>query len=106
MLRGAGRPLQDDQRSSLEYRLTDAFHRLLVHGLADFHGLLSHSTDEEEGGRLTTLRFSSGQARSGAPAYSCGDVLMALETAQPLTAESLSLCMAQHIPQPGSMQLD
>jgi hypothetical protein len=86
----------------IEYRLTDSFHRLMVHGLAEYHGLLSQSSDEEGGGRLTVLRCSPGQKLSGAPDISCGDILMALEEQEgALTVESLSECMAQHIPEQG-----
>lgn len=84
---------------TLEYRLADGFHRLLVHGLADFHGLISQSVDEESGVRLTTLRFPKRTEPVGAPAFSCGDLLMALEAAEPLTPHNLADYMGQHVPQ-------
>jgi hypothetical protein len=91
--------LQDNlDKPTLDYKLADGFHRLLVHGLADFHGLLSKSIDEEDGTRRTTLRFPKGKTPEGAPEFSCGDVLMALETVQPLTPQSFKQCMSQHVP--------
>lgn len=86
---------QGTAAGELVLELDDSFHRLQAHGLAEFHGLLSHSqasgTDPEK--RITIIQWPPGsqhaaaapvQAGTAPPSVSsnaitCTDILMALE---------------------------
>ena len=86
--------LQSNVAGELVLELDDPFHRLQAHGLAEFHGLLSHSqasgTNPER--RVTIIQWPPGyNATASAPTQSdsatssalseitCTDILMALE---------------------------
>lgn len=76
--------------------LDDSFHRLQAHGLAEFHGLFSHSqaSGSDPSKRVTVIQWPPGKAavapppqdlpdRSAPPVVmseiTCADILMALE---------------------------
>ena len=75
--------------------LDDSFHRLQAHGLAEFHGLLSHSqaSGSDPSKRVTVIQWLPGKATVAAPQdqpdnsappvvmseITCADILMALE---------------------------
>lgn len=83
---------QGDPNDKLVLELDDSFHRLQAHGLAEFHGLSSHSetssTDADQ--RVTVIQHSSaesarqnkeqqGALQPGSCEITCADILMALE---------------------------
>jgi hypothetical protein len=68
------------------------FLRLLVHGLAQFHGLQSFGRDGPGGGRQVVARRRRAPAGAAAPqaaAVTCGDVLWLLESGADLTASAV-----------------
>lgn len=61
--------LQEDPASAGELvlpDLEDGFHRLIAHGLAEFHGLSSHSRPVPGGGKQVVLRRRAGAAPAAA----------------------------------------
>ena len=77
--------MQAEPQAELQLVLDGSFQRLLAHGLAQFHHLMSKSQDEQDG-RITLVRHKHGedsQQLLDKPAdISCADILAALE-AQP-----------------------
>jgi len=87
--------VQGDPAGELVLELDDSFHRLQAHGIAEFHGLLSHSqaSGSNPDKRITVIQWSPGkeaaaaakvQPDSSAPTavlneITCADILMALE---------------------------
>lgn len=91
--------LQGDPAGELVLDLEDSFHRLQAHGLAEFHGLLSHSqaSSSDPDKRITIITWPPGkeaaaarkvQLDSSVPTaamnvsmneITCADILMALE---------------------------
>ena len=84
--------MQGDPDDRLVLELDDSFHRLQAHGLAEFHGLSSHSeassTDAER--RITVIQHNSAASarqskerqkalQLGSCEITCADILMALE---------------------------
>ena len=84
--------MQGDADGKLVLELDDSFHRLQAHGLAEFHGLASHSEaspgDSEK--RVTVIQHSTAKAAQEAQQrldasqpvlceITCADILMALE---------------------------
>ena len=64
--------LQGDPGARLTLLLEDAFGRMLVHGLAQFHGLMSVTSKEAVGGAAVTVHFKPSRqagdtATPGAP---------------------------------------
>lgn len=61
--------VQEDPSSAGELVLSDledGFHRLIAHGLAEFHGLSSHSRPVPGGGKVVVLRRRASAASSAA----------------------------------------
>jgi len=87
--------LQGDPAGELVLDLDDSFHRLQAHGLAEFHGLLSHSqaSGSDPDKRITIITWPPGKEAAAAPKVhlntsaptaamneiTCADILMALE---------------------------
>ena len=81
--------LQGQAKGELVLELDDSFHRLQAHGLAEFHGLMSHSevSSDNPGKRITVIQWAPGanptprETTFGAPVHevTCADILMALE---------------------------
>lgn len=87
--------LQGDPAGELVLDLDDSFHRLQAHGLAEFHGLLSHSqaSSSDPDKRITIITWPPGKEAAAAPKVqldtsaptaamneiTCADILMALE---------------------------
>ena len=83
---------QGQADGELVLELEDSFHRLQAHGLAEFHGLLSHSESSScsgnSGKRITVVQWPPGSVpvpqEAASPDASvheitCADILMALE---------------------------
>lgn len=82
--------MQGQLDGELVLELDDSFHRLQAHGLAEFHGLLSHSEGSKGNPdkRITVIQWSPGAhpmpaetASAGGHIHeiTCADILMALE---------------------------
>lgn len=82
--------LQGELDGELVLELDDSFHRLQAHGLAEFHGLLSHSEGSkgDPDKRITVIQWSpdahpmpaeTASAGGSIHEITCADILMALE---------------------------
>ena len=82
--------MQGELDGELVLELDDSFHRLQAHGLAEFHGLLSHSEGSkgDPDKRITVIQWSpdahpmpaeTASAGGSIHEITCADILMALE---------------------------
>lgn len=79
--------MQGQPEGELVLELDDSFHRLQAHGLAEFHGLLSHSegSSGDPDKRITVVQWPPGvqpkpkEIANAVHEITCADILMALE---------------------------